>query len=91
MPTASTCVSAITTNVMLPAVLPGNGVVPEPADEIEVDQEVQRLEDHADRDRRCHGEHLPRNGALRQVFHRRRVRSAEIGAQLTRGTVRPAR
>ena len=59
----------------------GDGRVAEPCDEVEVDQEIQRLEDHAGGHRRGHREDVPDDRALRQVLH---WHLAETAAQNTR-------
>ncbi len=47
----------------------GDGRIAEPCDEVEVDQEIQRLEDHAGGHWRGHREDVPDDRALRQVLH----------------------
>ena len=44
--------------------------IPEPRHEVQVHQQVQGLEQHADRDRQRHRHQRARHGALRQIFHR---------------------
>src|SRR5438477_576882 len=58
----------------------GDRRVADPGDEIQVDQEVQGLKDHARRHRRRHGEDVANDRALGQVLHRRE-RLQENGRQ----------
>jgi hypothetical protein len=48
----------------------GDRRVAKSRDEVEIDQHVQHLEQHADRDRRGHAQQMAWNRALRQVLHR---------------------
>ena len=47
----------------------GDGGLPEPRDKVQIHQEVQGLEQHADRDRHRHRDQQPCNGPLRQILH----------------------
>ena len=70
VPTPSVCVSAITTNIAdARRADPREGGVAELRDEVQVDQEIERLGQHAGRDGRGHGHEVPGNRALGQVAH----------------------
>jgi hypothetical protein len=47
----------------------GDGGIAEARHEIEVDQLADHDRDHADHDRRRHGQDMSHDGAVRQVFH----------------------
>jgi hypothetical protein len=49
-----------------------NGCVAEPRDEIEVDEEVKRLEDHSRRHRHRHGDEMARDRSLGKILHKAR-------------------
>ena len=70
VPTASICVIASTMNVRLPAIpTPAIGFLPETADPVEIDEEIQRLEHHRHQHEAGGFHQMTGNRACCQVFH----------------------
>ena len=58
-------------NIRLPAMpTAGHRLLAEPADPVEVDEEVERLEDHRDQHEAGRLEQMPGDGAGRQILHK---------------------